>query len=75
MARKGTFPVKLFFLEPFSPHEYRGRKAIAAEARVRIEECLRETMGHELRPFDHDVAPIRYSKAKFAPVSGEFTGE
>ena len=68
MARKGTFPVKLFFLEPFSPIEYRGRKAIAAEARVRIEECLRETMGHELRPFDHDVAPIRYSKAKLPPV-------
>ena len=44
------------------------RKAIAAEARVRIEECLRETMGHELRPFDHDVAPIRYSKAKLPPV-------
>ena len=69
MARKGTFPVKLFFLEPFSPIEFRGRKAIAAEARVRIEEALRETMGHELRPFDHDVAPIRYSKAKLAPLA------
>lgn len=67
MARPGTFRLGVHFLEPFSPHEYRGRKAISAEARARIEETLVREMGHALRPFDHDVAPIRYSKAKLPP--------
>ena len=35
--RAGTFPVNLHFLEPFDPAAYPGRKAIAAEARRRIE--------------------------------------
>ena len=68
MGRKGTFPLGVHFLEPFSPAEFRGRKAIAAEARARIEETLIREMGHGLRPFDHDVAPIRYSKAKLPPM-------
>lgn len=35
--RAGTFPVHLHFLDPFDPAAYAGRKAIAAEARRRIE--------------------------------------
>ena len=35
--RPGTFPVNLRFLEPFDPADHPGRKAIAAEARRRIE--------------------------------------
>ena len=35
--RRGTFPVNLHFLEPFDPSAFPGRKAIAAEARRRIE--------------------------------------
>lgn len=35
--RPGTFPVKLRFLDPFDPADHPGRKAIAAEARRRIE--------------------------------------
>lgn len=35
--RRGTFPVNLTFLEPFDPAAFSGRKAIAAEARRRIE--------------------------------------
>jgi len=62
LARKGTFPLKVKFLEPFSPVEYRGRKAIAAESRERIEKALLEALGKPLRKFAHDVAPIRYSK-------------
>ena len=37
--RAGTFPVNLRFLEPFDPAAYPGRKAIAAEARRRIEQA------------------------------------
>lgn len=36
-GRRGTFPVNLRFLEPFDPADHPGRKAIAAEARRRIE--------------------------------------
>jgi lyso-ornithine lipid O-acyltransferase len=35
--RRGHFPVNLTFLDPFDPAEIGGRKAIAAEARRRIE--------------------------------------
>lgn len=38
--RAGTFRVNLRFLEPFDPAAYSGRKAIAAEARRRIEAAL-----------------------------------
>ena len=34
LARKGSFELKLHFLEPFSPEEFRGRKAIGARARA-----------------------------------------
>jgi 1-acyl-sn-glycerol-3-phosphate acyltransferase len=39
-ARPGSFPVKLHFLEPFDPRAYAGRKAIAAEAKRRIEAAM-----------------------------------
>ena len=38
--RRGTFPVNLRFLDPFDPADHPGRKAIAAEARRRIEAVI-----------------------------------
>ncbi|HEY6965751.1 MAG TPA: lysophospholipid acyltransferase family protein [Erythrobacter sp.] len=60
LSRKGTFRLRLFFLEPFSPEEFKGRKAIGQESRRRIEEALVEILGKPLRPFAHTVAPVRY---------------
>ncbi len=40
LSRQGSFPLKLHFLEPFSPEEFRGRKAIGARARAAIEAAL-----------------------------------
>ncbi len=60
LSRKGSFRVKLLYLEPFSPEDFRGRKAISIEARRRIEEALIDILGHPLRPFAHTVAPVRY---------------
>lgn len=64
LSRKGTFPVHIHFLEPFSPAEYVGRKAIGIEGRRRIEEALCEALGKPLRDFAHDVPPIRYSASE-----------
>lgn len=61
LSRKGTFRLGMYFLEPFSPEDYRGRKAIAAKAREMIEARLEICLGHQVRPFKHDVPPIRYS--------------
>jgi 1-acyl-sn-glycerol-3-phosphate acyltransferase len=60
LSRKGTFRLRLHYLEPFSPEEFKGRKAISTEARRRIEEALTEILGAPLRPFAHTVAPVRY---------------
>jgi 1-acyl-sn-glycerol-3-phosphate acyltransferase len=60
LSRKGTFRLRLYYLEPFSPEEFKGRKAISTEARRRIEEALTEILGKPLRPFAHTVAPVRY---------------
>jgi 1-acyl-sn-glycerol-3-phosphate acyltransferase len=60
LARRGTFKLRLHFLEPFSPADFVGRKAIGQEARRRIEEALTEILGKPLRPFAHSVAPVRY---------------
>ena len=60
MARRGSFPVKVHFLEPFLPGDFPGRKAIAAESRRRIEEALVAVLGQPLRPFAYDVAPVAY---------------
>jgi 1-acyl-sn-glycerol-3-phosphate acyltransferase len=61
LARKGTFRLRLHYLEPFSPEAFRGRKAIGMEARRRIEEKLVEIRGKPLRPFAHPPAPVRYA--------------
>jgi 1-acyl-sn-glycerol-3-phosphate acyltransferase len=60
LGRKGTFTVHLHYLEPFSPADFVGRKAIGQEARRRIEEALVQILGKPLRPFAHTVAPVRY---------------
>ncbi|HBM05821.1 MAG TPA: 1-acyl-sn-glycerol-3-phosphate acyltransferase, partial [Erythrobacter sp.] len=44
MGRKGSFPLRITYLEPFSPEDYRGRKAIAAQARMEIEQELGATL-------------------------------
>lgn len=64
LSRKGTFPLHIHFLEPFSPSDYRGRKTISVEGRRRIEEALCEALGKPLRDFAHDVPPIRYSASE-----------
>lgn len=66
MARKGTFVVKIHFLEPFSPEDFHGRKAIGARARAAIEAALLTALGKPLRDFRHDVVPVRYN-APFDP--------
>lgn len=60
LSRKGSFPLRLHYLEPFSPEDFRGRKAISQESRRRIEEALIEIRGAALREFAHTVAPVRY---------------
>jgi lyso-ornithine lipid O-acyltransferase len=69
LSRKGTFTLRLHYLEPFSPEDFRGRKAISIEARRRIEEALTDILGKPLRPFAHEVAPVRYQpKDENAPA-------
>jgi len=60
LSRRGSFRVALHYLEPFSPEDFKGRKAISQESRRRIEEGLIEILGRPLRPFAHTVAPVRY---------------
>lgn len=60
LARKGTFRLRLHYLEPFSPEDFRGRKAISHESRRRIEETLLEVLCRPLREFAHTVPPVRY---------------
>ena len=60
MARRGTFKLRLHYLEPFSPEEYHGRKAIAAKAREEIEERLVANLGGPLRDYQHVVDAVRY---------------
>jgi len=56
MARKGSFRVGITFLEPFSPDDYPGRKAIAAESRARISAALSKVLGKPTPMFiGHDV--------------------
>ena len=45
LSRRGTFPIRLHFLEPFQPLAFVGRKAIAAEARARIAAALEKVTG------------------------------
>jgi lyso-ornithine lipid O-acyltransferase len=55
LARRGSFTLRCVFLDPFHPRDYPGRKAIAAEARRRIEEAFSVRTGRPLEPFiGHD---------------------
>lgn len=60
MARKGSFPLTLHYLDPFSPEDFRGRKAIAAKAREQIEQQLEANLGGPLRDYKHVVEAVRY---------------
>jgi lyso-ornithine lipid O-acyltransferase len=59
LGRRGSFPVRIHFLEPFSPVDHRGRKAIGTKARAEIEQALVASRG-PLREFEHAVPPVRY---------------
>ncbi|NIJ19991.1 1-acyl-sn-glycerol-3-phosphate acyltransferase [Sphingomonas naasensis] len=69
LARKGSFALRVHFLEPFDPRDFPGRKAIAAESRRRIEDALVATLGHPLRPFRYAEEAIGYRPAP--PRNGE----
>ncbi|MDO7843339.1 lysophospholipid acyltransferase family protein [Sphingomonas immobilis] len=68
LSRRGSFPVRVHFLEPFHPRDFPGRKAIAAESRRRIEEALVTVLGHPLRDFAYAVGAVRYA-AKPQPLA------
>jgi lyso-ornithine lipid O-acyltransferase len=56
LARPGSFRVGVNFLAPFSPNDFCGRKAIAAEARARIEAALAVIIGRPVETFvGHDA--------------------
>jgi lyso-ornithine lipid O-acyltransferase len=56
LARPGSFRVGVTFLEPFDPASVAGRKAIAAEARARIEAALAAIIGRPVPVFaGHDA--------------------
>lgn len=72
LSRRGSFKMRVIFLEPFSPEDHHGRKAISAEARRRIDEALREALGKPLRDFSHSVPPVRYEAPRdTVPVDTE----
>lgn len=66
LARRGSFRVRIHFLEPFSPDDHRGRKAIGGRAREAIEAALLEARG-PLRDFAHTVPPVRYTPPSLEP--------
>lgn len=61
LSRKGSFSLKVHFLEPFHPRDYPGRKTIAAESRRRIEAALIETLGKPLRDFAYVVDSVKFT--------------
>lgn len=63
-ARPGTFPVDVYFLDPFDPHDVGGRKAIATAARKQIEARLLASLGKPLRPFRYDLPMVGYVAPK-----------
>lgn len=63
-ARPGSFPVNVYFLDPFDPHDYPGRKNIAAQARKQIEARLIKSLGKPLRPFRYDLPMVGYVAPK-----------
>ena len=64
LSRSGSFELRLHFLEPFSPEEFHGRKAVGARARAAIEAALLTSLNKPLREFKHDVVPVRYAAPK-----------
>jgi hypothetical protein len=60
LSRRGSFRLEVHFLEPFDPRDMGGRKAIAAEARSRIEPAVEAALGEPLRPFAFNVAQVGY---------------
>lgn len=58
LARRGSFPVTLFFLEPFAPADNGGRKVIAARAREAIEGKLLDRLGSPSPDPVGDVGPV-----------------
>lgn len=58
LARSGSFPLHVHFLDPFDPRHHSGRKAIAAEARRRVEAKLIQNLGKPLRPFAYGATPV-----------------
>jgi|TARA_R100000049_G_C1955754_1_gene110118 1-acyl-sn-glycerol-3-phosphate acyltransferase len=69
MARKGSFRLSLHYLEPFSPVDYRGRKAVAAKAREEIERQLVANLGGPLRDFQHVVEAVHYRPKASTEIS------
>ncbi|MEO0030932.1 MAG: hypothetical protein RIS94_690 [Pseudomonadota bacterium] len=61
LARRGSFPLHIHFLDPFDPRDHSGRKAIAAEARARIQPALEAALGHPVRPFGLNVPQVRFT--------------
>lgn len=74
LARAGTFTLCIHFLEPFSPDTFPGRKAIAAEARRRIEDALTRSRGAPPRPFALDVPAVRYVASAAASEAHDRAG-
>ena len=60
MARRGSFRLRLHYLDPFSPEDFHGRKAISARARKAIEACVVANIEKPLRDFAHVVDAVRY---------------
>ena len=55
LSRPGTFRLGVHFLEPFGPDAFAGRKAIAAESRIRIAAALQAVTGGAVVDFiGHD---------------------
>jgi lyso-ornithine lipid O-acyltransferase len=55
LSRRGSFPLHMHFLDPFWPHEFEGRKAIAAESQRRIVAALETAIGDPVGEFvGHD---------------------
>ena len=48
LARRGSFPLVIHFLEPFDPAALAGRKAVTVEVRGRIAAALSATTGHPI---------------------------
>lgn len=66
LARRGSFELRIHYLEPFRPEDFPGRKAIAAESRRRIEAALEAALGHPPRPFRFAEEAIGYRPAPTA---------